>query len=194
MTIKNATPNVIKLQLRQEEQDEDFGECLWCDVIIDRDAYALYIDSDCGGFAYTWKPTLDTESFVKLLCRMNGGYLLGKISDMRFDLEKSIELTISHIEDFMKSQFGCEAVLMGYGADDIGSIREINCDNEDEFFVECENILNNSEEDYSSCEYEIADIVSDYPRYATKIASIFEKHIQPFLRANFLNEEEKNIG
>ena len=83
MKIRNATPNVIKLQLRQEEQDEDYGECLWCDVIIDCDAYALYIDSDCGGFAYTWTPTPDTESFIKLLCRMNSGYLLGKISDLR---------------------------------------------------------------------------------------------------------------
>lgn len=187
MTIRNTTPNVIKLQLRQEQQDEDCGECLWCDVIIDCDAYALCIDSDCGGFAHSWwTPTPKTESFVKLLCRMRSDYLLGKISDLRFDLEKSIELTISHIEDFMKSQFGCDAVLMGYGVDDIDNIREIQCDNEDEFFIECENILNNSEEDYSSCEYGIADVVSDYPRHATKIASIFEKHIQPFLKANFL--------
>lgn len=193
MTIRNTTPNVIKLQLRQEEQDEDFGECLWCDVIIDCDAYALYIDSDCGGFAYTWKPTPDKESFVKLLCRMYGSYLLGKISDMHFDLEESIELTVRHIEEFMNEQFGCDAVLMGYGADDIASIRAIDCDNEADFISECKEILDASSENYDLCEYGIEDAVSVYPSRATKIVSIFEKHIQPFLKANFL-EEEKNVG
>lgn len=193
MIVKNAIPNVIKLQLRQEKQDEDYGECLWCDVIIDRKEYTLYIYSDCGGFSYSWTPTPDTESFIKLLCRMNGGYLLEKISDIRFDLDESIKLTVNHIEEFMNSQFGCDAVSMGYGADDIENIYNVDCDNEMDFILECENILDHSQEDYSECDGGIVDTVCDYPGRAKKIASIFEKHIQPFLKANFL-EEEKNVG
>ncbi len=138
--------------------------------------------------AYGWKPTPDTESFVKLLCRMSSDYLLDKISEMRFDLEESIKQTASHIKEYLEKQYGNEAALRGYGDNDIFLISSIDCDNEADFLGECQNILDASREDYSLCEYGIADAVSVYPRRAVKIASIFEKHIQPFLKTNFLDE------
>ena len=77
--------------------------------------------------AYGWKPTPDTESFVKLLCRMSSDYLLDKISEMRFDLEESIKQTASHIKDYLEKQYGNEAALRGYGDNDIFLISSIDC-------------------------------------------------------------------
>ncbi len=191
MTVINTTTNVIKLKLRQEKGDKDYGECLWCDVIIDREAYAIYIDSDCGGFTYSWTPTPKTESFVKLLCRMNSDYFLGKISDMEFDLGESIELTISNLKKFLDEKHGLEATLRGYGTTERDSICEIDCDNAAEFLSECQNILDASDEEYYNCKWGIADAVEVYPCRAVKIASIFKEYIQPFLRANFLEEAER---
>lgn len=103
MKIKNIAPDVVQLKFYQEKTDSDYGSCLWGNVIIDCANYTLLIESDCGSYAYGWTPTPNTESFIRLLCRMNSDYLLGKISDMTcFDFEKSKEQTYENIREYFE--------------------------------------------------------------------------------------------
>ncbi|MCI8605145.1 MAG: hypothetical protein HFE79_13555 [Ruminiclostridium sp.] len=185
MKIKNIAPDVVQLKFYQEKTDCDYGSCLWGNVIIDCANYTLLIESDCGSYAYGWTPTPNTESFIRLLCRMNSDYLLGKISDMTcFDFEKSKEQTYENIREYFEY-------------DDINAANEIieNLDyvldasySEESFYRVCEEAFYG----YNACDsFEIIHIEKDYPAGAKKIAEIFKNTIQPYLRENFLSEEEK---
>lgn len=181
MKIENITPNIIQLKFYQEKTDNDYGSCLWGNVVIDCANYTLLIESDCGSYSYGWTPTPNTESFVKLLCRMNSDYLLGKISDMTyFDFEKSKEQTYKNIREYFEYD----------GANKSKEIIEkldyhLDLDyGEGSFYRACEEAFAG----YNICDsFEIIHIEKDYPAGAKKIADIFKSTIQPYLRKNFLN-------
>lgn len=78
--VTNRTPNIISFHFQQERGDPDYGSCLWAVFNFDLDRYELSITSDCGNYAYGWVPTLHSESFMHLMARVDGGYLLDKIS------------------------------------------------------------------------------------------------------------------
>lgn len=182
MKIENITPNIIQLRFYQEKTDSDYGSCLWGNVIIDCANYTLLIESDCGSYAYGWTPTPNTENFVKLLCRMNSEYLLGKISDMTyFNFEKSKEQTYKNIHEY-------------FGYDGTNAVKEIieNLDNnldatdsEESFYRACEEAFYG----YNVCDsFEIIHIEKDYPAGAKKIAEIFRETIQPYLQERILSK------
>ena len=75
------SPRILTIEFRQEKTDADYGSCLWARFLFDLDNYDLHITSDCGEYAHGWIPTPERESFLKLMSRVNGDYLLGKISD-----------------------------------------------------------------------------------------------------------------
>lgn len=184
MKIENITSNIIQFKFYQEKTDNDYGSCLWGNIIIDCANYTLLIESDCGSYTYGWTPTPNTESFVKLLCRMNSDYLLGKISDMScFDFEKSKEQTYKNIREYFEYD-GTNAVEeiienLDYTLD--------ATDSEESFYRACEEAFYG----YDVCDsFEIIYIEKDYPSGAKKIADIFKNTIQPYLRENFLNREE----
>lgn len=188
MKIKNIVPDVVQLKFYQEKTDSDYGSCLWGNVIIDCANYTLLIESDCGSYSYGWIPTPNTESFIRLLCRMNSDYLLGKISDRTcIDFEKSKEQTYENIREYFEY-------------DDINAANEIieNLDyvldtsyGEESFYRACEEAFIG----YNICDsFEIIHIEKDYPAGAKKIAEIFKNTIQPYLRENFLSKEEKDNG
>lgn len=179
MKIENRKSNIIHLKFYQGKTDKDYGTCLWGNVVIDCDNYTLFIESDCGNYSYGWTPTPQTESFVKLLCRMDSGYLLGKISDMSyFDFEKSKEQTFQNIREYFKYDDTNKAQKI---------IENIDYDlvlsyGEEGFYRVCSEAL-------SKYNDEIIHIEKDYPAGAKKIADIFKNTIQPYLRENFLNKE-----
>lgn len=179
MKIENTMPNIIQLKFYQEKTDNDYGSCLWGNVVIDCDNYTLFIESDCGSYSYGWTPTPNTESFVKLLCRMNSDYLLEKISDRTyFDFDESKKQTYQNIREYFEYDGTNEAqkiienidydLVMSYG--------------EEGFYRVCSEVL-------SKYNDEIIHIEKDYPAGAKKIADIFKNTIQPYLRETFLNKE-----
>jgi len=70
---------MVKLRYVQKSGDNDYGTCLWADFLFDLDEYQLNINSDCGSYAYGW-PVTPAEPFLKLMARINTGYLLNKIA------------------------------------------------------------------------------------------------------------------
>lgn len=81
MTVTVEKPDIITLLYRQERSDPDYGSCLWARFHIDTKNYTMSIESDCGNYSHGWYPTPDSETFMHLLCRMDGGYLLGKLAE-----------------------------------------------------------------------------------------------------------------
>ena len=186
MKIESIKPSIIQLKFYQEKTDKDYGSCLWGNVVIDRDNYTLFIESDCGNYSYGWTPTPKSESFVKLLCRMESEYLLRKISDMScFDFEKSKEQTYTNIREYFEYDGTNEAQKI---IERLDYDLDLNCD-EESFYRACEE----SFVGYNVCDsFEIIHIEKDYPAGAKKIADIFKSTIQPYLRENFLYKEVEN--
>lgn len=179
MKIENATPNIIQLKLCQEKTDNDYGTCLWANVVIDRDNYTLFIESDCGNYSYGWTPTPQAESFVKLLCRMDSDYLLSKISDTSyFDFDESKKQTIQNVREYFDNDDEAQRIIesLDYELD--------CCYGEETFYIACSNELS----EYSD---ELIHIEKDYPAGAKKIVEIFKNTIQPYLREEFLNRENE---
>ena len=81
MTVTVEKPKIITLLYRQEKSDSDYGSCLWARFYLDTQNYTMSIESDCGNYSYGWYPTPDSESFLHLLCRMDGGYLRDKLAE-----------------------------------------------------------------------------------------------------------------
>ena len=181
MTIENVTPNILQLNLAQERNDEDYGSCLWCKVTFDLDSYALLVNGDCGDFVYNWVPTPNTEGFLELMTRIEGGYLLGKISNRNvFNLNESIKQTCSNLEEC------CDDVDTIGNA--ISEIKELIDEGigEEMFYTKCMNILGEYKI-YDS--FEIISVEKEYPSGAAKFAEIFTRDIQPYLK-KLINERE----
>lgn len=183
MKIENIKPNIIQIKFYQEKGDNDYGSCLWGNVVIDCDNYTLFIESDCGNYSYGWTPTPNSESFIKLLCRMDSEYLLGKISDMSyFDFETSKEQTYKNIREYFEDDGTNDAQKIIDNLDyDIDSDYD-----EGSFYRACQEAFVGYNI-YDS--FEIIHIEKDYPAGAKKIADIFKSTIQPYLQENFLDKE-----
>ena len=80
MTVTVEKPKIITLLYRQEKPDADYGSCLWARFYLDTTNYTLFIESDCGDYSHGWTPTPTAETFLHLLCRVHGDYLLHKLA------------------------------------------------------------------------------------------------------------------
>jgi len=86
MTVKEITPNILVLEFRQEHSSAEFGGCLWARFYFNLDRFELLIESDCGAYGYKWVET--KETFLHLMARCEGCYILNKISQADiFDYE-----------------------------------------------------------------------------------------------------------
>lgn len=91
MKVQVVRPNIEKFRIRMERADADYHRCMWADILIDHDAYAITAQTDCGNYAHRW-PVSDNESFRDLCLRMldDEDYLLRKFSERtKFDLAES---------------------------------------------------------------------------------------------------------
>lgn len=181
--IKRVEPEMMVLEFHQEQEDEDYGTCLWARFVFDLEKYVLHISSNCGNFVCNWTPTPQTESFIKLMSRVNEDYLLDKLSKLSVvDPEK----TFSNIKEFME---GCrECCGIGKSNIDYGKIEDAcYSGSKDEVY----NAVIGELEYALSCapdcngQYTIHnEIVMHYPVQAKKIAEIFIKYIKPYLSEN----------
>ena len=179
-------PRLVTIKLTQERDDPDYGSCLWARFMFDLDRYSMQIMSDCGSYAYEWTPTPKSESFLHLVSRMDGDYLLGKISSQTVvDTDATYKAVMAYLEELKEYQ----------------EIDERNLPDPDEIRSACGNWterdcfeLLKSELDSSSYWKKYDDeslsycIEMDYPCNARKIRELFEKYVRPFARK--LDKEE----
>ena len=182
LTIK--TPQVITLCFRQDKEDPDFGTCLWADFNIDLEKYNLSIASDCGDFMYSgWTPTPESECFLHLLSRIEGGYLLYKLTNKScidgVETSRRFERYISELEEDVPD----ESKISKPDRDRLRR-RCLNAMDDSDFYSEVMDIL----EDYEDLsklvesDYLYDCIVKDYTPNEKKISEIFTKYIAPKCR------------
>lgn len=176
MKIEQANPNTIHLKFRQEKDDENYGNCLWGDVIINCDDYTLTAKTDCGNYMHGWTPTPDEESFIHLLSRIESEYLVGKISVKNvFDFEESKRQTYEIIRQSRDCRENAERII-----EDIEySLDNDNCRSEESFYRTCNSILKENGVYYGS---EMICIEKDYPAGAKIFAEIYDTAIKPYLK------------
>lgn len=170
-------PQIVTITYRQTQDDPDYGTCLWARFHFDTQAYTMFVESDCGGYSYGWCPTPKAETFLHLMARCEGEYILDKIARQTVideketyryvvdtltldgDIDSLSDGTLELIKDACRNDYPSEIVEGIYDA-----------------LAGTEYTLSEDSYDLYSC------ITYDYPAAAKKIAEIFEMHIRPMIR------------
>lgn len=175
--VETEKPEIITIIYNQEKTDPDYGTCLWARFNFDVQNYTLAIESDCGNFMYGWVRTPETESFLHLMARCEGDYILDKIASRSVIDEDS---TYQSIVEYLSFCGECSDECLSFSeklrtacgnySDDRGVAAEIM------------DVCNAYGTEYD--EYEIWRCIEhDYPAGAKKIAEIFDQHIRPAVRS-----------
>lgn len=187
-SVKIENPNIFVIAFHQDKEDEDYGECLWARFAFDLTNYTLSIKSDCGNYAYGWKPTPELESFLQLCTRFADEYLLEKLS-IRKDINN--DKTWENIQNLIKQVHS--SVEPDWDLDEIKntclytSLESAYDDIEDAFY-------GTNLEDWFESEQILDCIVRDFPIGAKKIVEIFQTYIVPVLKEKINNEQDENNG
>lgn len=180
MKTEMITPRFVTIKLTQEREDPDYGSCLWARFTLDLDRYSMQIMSDCGNYAYARCPTPDVESFLHLVSRMDGEYLLGKISKQSVvNTDATYKAVMDYLEELKENEEIDEEDLP-----DSDSILSACTEwTERDCFESLKSELDSSsfwkkydDESLAYC------IETDYPCGARKIRELFEKYIRPLAR------------
>ena len=174
-TVNEIPTNIRCIEFRQSKGDPDYGKCLYARFYFNLDKYELTIISDCGNYGYKWIETPRTESFLELMSRIDGGYLLDKLYGPAkiFDYEKTKESLLKEYEDsYKETKEELNRILQNI---------------EDEYVPEtAEDFVRRFEDERLSADYDVYDsetlwsnIKKSYPSDILKIISIFEKSIVP---------------
>ncbi len=186
-TVKIEKPEIVTIEYRQEESDEDYGSCLWARFNFDIENYDLTILSDRGEYGHGWIPTPNTESFLLLMSRLNDEYLLEKISDRTVvDCEATftnVKEYISNVLDGEKPDFDLEDFE---NACYYASVNEVYTALEDVFK------FTNANNDYADSQALYECVVTTFPYNVQKIVQVFTDFIQPKIRE--LLKNGKNIS
>lgn len=173
-------PKIITIIYRQEETDPDYGTCLWARFNFDVQNYTLAIESDCGNFMYGWVRTPKTESFLHLMARCEGDYILGKIaSRSRIDEQATFNSVLEtladagyeedSLPDYVWSKIRAACSCSDHGQEVIDGIYDA---------------LEYTEAEQPNDEYGFWECITmGYPSGAKKIAEIFDQHIRPAVRS-----------
>lgn len=175
--IEVKSPDIMVLEFRQEKGDQDYGSCLWSRFYLDMENYHLSIESDCGNYGHGWIRTPKSESFLKLMSRIDDDYLLGKISTRNVvdgdQTWKNVKEYINEVLDGEEPNFDFEDV------ENVCYYSE-----KTEVYDELINSLKytNANNDFFDSYQLINCIEMQYPYNAQKIANIFTKFVQPKIK------------
>lgn len=170
MTVNEIKPNIICLEYRQEPKDEDYGTCLYARFYFNLDRYELTIISDCDNYGYKWVET--KETFLELMARIDGGYLLDKIygSPNIFDYEKTKKSVYEHYVFDDESKKALD--------DFFEDLELLGCEPDT-----AELFATKFMDDYEFGDSEVwYSIVQGYPANALKITQVYEDYIKPKIR------------
>ncbi len=177
MKVNSIAPNIKCFEYRQDPYDEDYGSCIWARFYFNLDRYEIMIVSDCGNYGYKWVETPKSESFMQLMARCDGGYLLDKIygrADV-FDYEATKKSWLDSYseneteEDFYKS---LQEFFDDIELDGIPETAEAFVERMSEFDY---GVFGDRYDIWNSVEY-------SYPGDAKKIAEVFETAIVPAIK------------
>lgn len=175
MHVEKITPRTVTYLLVPDKEDEEYSSCMWARYVFDCDNGRLNINSDAGDFSYGWGYN-EHEDFMHLMSRVNGSYLLNKISSQSvFNIGKSKVKTIENIESYEAGYLGIENKL-DFICEAIVDIDSLSC--EEMFFDEVNRIV-------PGIEFESIEIVKEYPYDAKVVVALFEKYIQPKIKEEF---------
>lgn len=194
-TITENYPRIKIIEYRQDETDKFYGTCLWARFYFDLDNYSLTIESDCGNYGYSWRPTPETERFLKLCCRFDEYYLCEKFSNRSvIDQEKTYANLVGLIKDLylddeiIKYEKDYEEDLYEELKDAVFSYTDARELIEAVEWRIRNTLLENHLESYDI--YECID--KDYPINVKTITKIFVTEIIPYLKEqlskNFIRE------
>lgn len=173
-------PKIITISYRQTKDDKDYGSCRWARFNFDTKNYHLSIESDCGIFTNGWYPTPDSETFLHLCSRFEGGYLLDKVSTRSVvNGDATYKSLIAWMEDY--DEYGYER-LSEIQREEIENACHSN-KNDYAVLRAIQEALEDTAFEGSCSEYDIACCVEmDYPSGAKKITEIFVEHIRPVVK------------
>lgn len=186
MKIEDLKPNIVRIAIHQEQNDPNYGSCLWGYYDFDLDRYMLNIQSDCGNAAYRWCETPDSESFLHLMARINDDYLMYKLFKPE---EVDVSATVAEVREWL-----------GVGEDEDyqnDSLTDEEREEREEALEELERLLNDAPQNYGTvgktlfdwnddhdfdidCIYEC--IVTDFTASQKRIVKIFQDCVQPKIR------------
>ncbi len=177
MTVKEVPVNIVCLEYRQDKEDADYGSCLYARFYFNLDKYELTIISDVGNYSYQWVATPEHESFLELMTRITGDYLLGKLcgNPKEFDYEATKEHFYEYAyddEDIKKRLDETFEEIEGRYIPDNG-----------ETFLE---MFEQENDGWWTDAWEYP--VYNYTPWQKKIVNVFEKCIQPAIRNMIKNK------
>lgn len=170
MSVEKLNSRIIRYRL----VDEESSGVLY--YTLDLDKYSLSIGGETSAY-YKWFETPKTESFIKLMLRCDSWYLMDKLFNKVFDLEKSIEATKKHIED-------SEWFYRKDEKEFLNEIEHILADSADLFMYRVLELLEeygvklDGDDEYSLWTY---GVELNYKHWDRKAADMFCKFIKPEL-------------
>lgn len=141
---------------------------------LDLDRYQLSISGETNA-SYKWVETPQSESFLKLMIRCDKGYLLDKLFDKVFDVEKSIKSVIDYIKEYYEDE---DSETLNSIIEDID---DIECNEMNYFVNSIEGILRNH---YLPVEcYDLYGCCNrKFKHWDEKAIDLFCQYIKPELR------------
>lgn len=186
-TVTIKEPKIITFEYSPEDKDKDRGSCLWARFNLDLVNYSMFIESDCGSYAYSWVPTPQLESFLKLCSRFDEEYLLCKISSKNVvdndETWKNIQNLINECEDYILAENDW----------DIEDIKEACYSSSDEKTVhdEIEVAIKFTSLDTAIDDFELwENIEKDYPVQARTIVNIYTTYIIPAIKERLRSDND----
>lgn len=172
MSVEKLNSRIIKYRLVDEES---YGVLYYT---LDLDKYSLSIGGETSA-DYKWVETPKTESFIKLMVRCDSGYLLNKLFNKVFDLEKSIKSVVEFIEEYEVFDIDYESEEKG---DCLEEIKEIDCDSENCFIEKVIAVLDDYDKHDIDTDYDLWNrIEKSYKYWDNKAVELFCEFIKPEL-------------
>lgn len=173
MSVEKLNSRIIKYRLYDEKS---MGVLYYT---LDLDKYSLSIGGETSA-DYKWVETPKAESFLELMLRCDSGYLLNKLFNKVFDLEKSIKSVIEYFEEY--ELFDCD-----YESDEkedfLEEIKKIDCDCENCFIERVNEILDDYDKNYIDDDYDLWNrIEKSYKYWDKKAVDLFCEFIKPELK------------
>jgi len=145
-----------------EHSDPIYASCMWARINLDHDTFTMTATSDCGDYSYRWQVT-ESESFLRLMARISGSYLLDAISSQCvFDFDES------------KQQAVKQAKICDIDSGIYNQLLDIEPCSEESFFQIVEGL--------TKWDFEYIPIEKRYPAGAVTFCKLFCGYLQPILR------------
>lgn len=188
MTVKAEIPHIVRLTYRQQQDDPDYGSCMWAFFDFDTEKWMLSIQSDCGEYAYRW-PSGKGETFLELCARICDDYLLDKLCG-KPDVVNA-EATIEDVIERMTADRD-EDEITENEKEAIAELKEKDCELDGASSDGAAWILDEWANDYGlefDCLWE--SVSTEYSGNQKKIVQVYKDHIQPALKEIIAKKEEE---